>query len=67
MKAGEALVTLRVNISVSVNGTFDIFNVVCKLTLKVCIEPILNGTKKMTLTVCVNKTLLNFASNLVLS
>ena len=26
MKAGEALVTLRVNISVSVNGTFDIFN-----------------------------------------
>ena len=38
-----------------VSGTFDLFNVICKQHHRAALNPFLNGTKTVTLTVCVNE------------
>ena len=41
--------------TIFVSGTFGLFDVMCKLHHRTALNPFLKGTKKVTLTVSVNK------------
>ena len=47
--------TRTVNVTVFVSGTFDLFNVMCKRYHRAALNPVLNGTKTVTLMVRVNE------------
>ena len=53
-----------VNATVWVSGTFNLFNVTCKQHCKTKLNPFLNGTKTVTLTVNVNDTKRYLVSNI---
>ena len=51
----EASFTRTVNVAVFVSGTFDLFNLMCKLHHMTALNPFLNGIETVTLVVCVNE------------
>ena len=51
----KASFTHTVNVIIFVSGTFDLFNVLCIQHHRIALNPFLNGTKKVTLTVRVDR------------
>ena len=64
----KVLFTRTISITVFMRSTFDLFNVMCKTRHRPALNPFLNDPKTVTLTVPVNKALLQLlATVLVLS
>ena len=51
----KGLFTCTVNVIIFVSGTFDRFNAMCEQHHRTALNSFINGTKLMTLTVCVNE------------